>query len=257
MEVNELLIGSRAILHHFPDFPRTPQDWDMVVEPGCESNYELDGEVFELYNIPPLYKRRNLERESLDGIGIATPEELLTLKVSHLFWDIKWEKTMWDVVWLKKKGLEIDMDLFRELYDFWCGEKGTPKRSDLTVTKDQFFDNALMGGLDHDYLHTLINPVPTYTKILIDPNGVEVSEDKYNLLSHEEKLELVREECYVMAYERLANRHYKTAYEWMVKQMILVHAPFYEALFIINNYDELRKPLYNFKEKLDYELSRN
>lgn len=93
---------------------------------------------------------------------IITANDLYTLKISHIFWNIKWEKNMFD---------------------------------------------------------------------------------KYHNLSYEDKLNLVREEVYVMAYERLNNRDYRTAYAWMLKKFIMNHAPMFEALFIIENYRTLHIPL--------------
>lgn len=242
-------IGSQAIKILFPDF-REPQDRDFLIPSHMEKPGNFMG--CEFYQIPAL------DYVALSGRNLNA-DELLTLKMSHLFWDINWEKHIMDVTFLKSKGAKIIDHLFEELYQFWCDTHGTPRRADLSLTKDEFFDNAIMkyGELEHDDLHKIINPIPTYTKILIEPNGVEVSEEKYNLLTHQERLELVREECYVMAYERLSGRRWQSSYKWMVKQMVLKHAPWYEALFIINNYDELKKPVYNFKEKLDYEISRD
>jgi len=82
---------------------------------------------------------------------------------------------------------------------------------------------------------------------LKDGAEVEVSEEKFNLLSHDEKMELVREELYVMAFERLAGRSYKSAYLWMIKKFIMHHAPIWEVHFILANYRALHKPIINYK----------
>lgn len=237
-----ILIGSKAIKHWFNDFPREPKDTDYIVtwkplnkEPGLEYHFN---EILDRYPAP-----------------VLSANDLYTLKISHLFWDIKWEKHMFDVQFLRKKGCKLDYDLFKKLFNYWCDVHGTPKRSNLDVTAEDFFNNALK-KYDHDYLHTLINPAPTYKKVLKDGEEVAVDEQKYHALSHEEKLELVREEIYVMAYERLAGRTYRAAYSWMLKKFIIHHAPMFEALFIIENFIELHRPIINYKQKLDYELSR-
>ncbi len=93
----KLLIGSSAIRHWHSDFPRTPKDIDYAVdyqsaikEPGIEY----------LYN-PVLCKWAS-------GSEIATPDELYTLKASHMFWDLNWEKHSWDMVWLQNKGAKLN-----------------------------------------------------------------------------------------------------------------------------------------------------
>lgn len=242
-----ILIGSRAIKHWFPDFPREPRDTDYIVDKVPEVR-----ESKTEYLLNPVF---------IDTFGsnsgiILNPDELYTLKISHLFWNIKWEKHMFDVQFLRKKGCTLQRALFQRLYKFFNEFHGKNKRSDLTLSADKFFDNALK-KYDHDFLHTLINPSPTYLKVLKDGSDVEPDEDKFNLLSHQEKIDLVREEVYVMAYERLGGRHFREAYAWMLKKFIIGHAPMYEALFIIDNYIELHKPSINYKQKLDYELSRN
>lgn len=236
-----ILIGSAAIKHHFPDFNREPKDLDFIVKQPMKGNRDVE----YLYN-PVL----------CDLICDVLPANIMyTLKISHLFWDKQWSKHMYDVQFLKSKGCVLHRQLFYELYAYWQTVHGENKRSDLEQTAEDFFNNALK-KYDHDFLHTLINPNPTYKKVIKDGAEVEVDENKYNALKYQEKIDLVREEIYAMAYERLAGRHYRTAYAWMLKKFIINHAPLYEALFIIENYNELSKPIINYKNKLDYELSR-
>jgi hypothetical protein len=231
-----------AIRWHFQDFPRVPKDWDFIGE-GKNIPGQIEFHKNPVFDFYP------------DETTIITPNDLYTLKVSHIFWDIKWDKHMFDIQFLKSKGCVLNRELFEKLYAYWNELHGTNKRSDLTLSKEEFFNNALK-VYNHDELHELLVDVPMYKKVLADGKDVEVDENKFNKLSHEEKLELVREEVYVMAYERLAGRDYRVAYYWMLKKFIMNHAPMYEALFIIENYKELHKPKINYKNKLDYELSR-
>jgi hypothetical protein len=236
------LIGSKAAKHWFPDFPREGKDTDYAVDTPMAGNKNLEYIV-----IPPIVV---LSEE------IATPDTLYTLKASHLFWDVLWEKHVFDLLWLQGKGCRINEPLFWELYNFWISVRGALKRSDLSMSASDFFNNAL-NTYDHDALHELINPYPTYKKVLKDGAEVDVSEEKFKSLSYEDKLELVREELYVMAYERLAGRHYRAAYAWMLKKFIIHHAPIWEALFIIENLRVLYKPIINYKKLLDNEIKRN
>lgn len=240
------LIGSRALKSFFPELKREPFDYDFLVK--SESNFidKIPGERIENHVIPPLY-------EFVDENGMHA-DVLLTLKCSHIFWDIKWDKHMFDIVFLFEKGAKVIKPLFYSLYSFWNEKHGENKRSDLQMDAKDFFNNALKTW-DHDELHKLINPYPTYNKVLKDGAEVEVDENKFNALQYEEKLDLVREEVYVMAFERLNGRDYRVAYAWMLRKFIMHHAPLWEALFILENFKMLHKPSYNYVKKIQDELS--
>ena len=180
---------------------------------------------------------------------------LYTLKVSHIFWDIFWEKHMYDIVFLQENGAVLIESLFSDLYKYWNEFHGENKRFNLKISADKFFNNSLK-TYNHDKLHTYINPSPTYLKVLKDGEEVEVDENKFNNLSQDEKLDLVREEIYVMAFERLFNHKYRVAYIWMLKKFIMAHAPMYEALFIIQNYKELHRCKINYIEKIKQGLNK-
>jgi hypothetical protein len=186
--------------------------------------------------------------------GVLDPNELLTLKCSHsIVHDFQLSKHLWDIDFLVRHGATINYEMFTKLYLYWK-EFYKNHRSNLKLSSKEFFNNAISCPYNHDYLHTLINPNPIYKKILI--GEVEPSEEKFNLLTHQEKLDLVREEIYVMGYERMGNRNYRETYNWMLNKFIINHAPFYEALFIVLNHRELCKPLINYKKKIEDGLSR-
>lgn len=234
-----ILIGSSAIKFHFPDFNRNPKDVDYI---GIGKSDFLKG--VEYLENPCFVNYPH---------SIIQPNDLYTLKASHLFWDINWEKHIYDVQFLKQKGCVLNKPLFYKLYDFWNTYHTTNKRSNLKMSSEDFFDNAVSCPYNHDYLHTLINPTPVYTKILV--GEVEVGEELFEKLSFEEKLNLVREEVYVMAYERLHGRHYKHAYGWMLKKFIMSHAPIWEAIFIIDNYSLLSLPKINYVKLIESKLN--
>lgn len=239
--MKKYLIGSRAIKEIFPDFHREPKDFDYLVSQKIPN--VRNEEITEEYHINPILF------EYVKEYGIDE-NVLLTLKCSHIFWDIFWSKHMYDIVFLFEKGAKIIKPLFYELYAYWNIIHGENKRSDLEMSAADFFNNALK-TYNHDELHTYINPSPTYFKVLKDDAEVEVDENKFNKLSFNEKVNLVQEEVLVMAYERRANRDYRVAYNWMLKKFIMNHAPMYEALFILENYRHIQKCPYNYVEKID------
>lgn len=252
-----VLIGSRAGKHHFPDWPREPKDTDFATDEK-EMRFNSVGERrFEYYPIPPIVE---LYKESSSRDNALTPDQLYTLKVSHVFWDIKWDKTMYDIVWLQKKGCVLDESLFRALYKHWEIVHGPMPRANLDATVEDFFTNGIKNGHDHDRLHELlVGGEPTYVKILKEPNGVAIDENAFWFkLTHSQKLDIIREEVSVMAYERGARqgiKDYRTAYSEQLKAWILHHGPSLEmALFAVRNFDVLRKPLINYKQHLDEKL---
>ncbi len=238
------LIGSAAIRYWYPDFPREPKDIDVLTleEPRVVPGNDIARPI-EYHRIRPLHLWADSDQEALG------PQELYTLKLSHIFWDIKWEKHMFDIVWLKRKGCHLIPSLFRQLYAFWVTKRGEPPRANLNMSKAEFFDNALKNQDRHDLLHAVLKNQPTYTKILV--GEVATSDVLFSQLSHEDKLSLIEEETCVMAYERLAGRDWRSAYIAQLKQMILHHLPFEQAIFAADNYYELRLPKRNYKEVLD------
>ena len=141
-----MIIGSTALQYHFEDFWRKPKDKDVI------------GEVIKgadnLKDIPCLQKT--------DIIG---KNELYTLKCSHSFWDLpngSWRKHMYDIQMMKDRGCELIPDLFWKLYNFWLSLNGPHKKSNLKLSSDEFFNNALASKYNHDYLHEVLITHPYF-----------------------------------------------------------------------------------------------
>jgi hypothetical protein len=245
MEVTDkILIGSSAIKHHFADFTRQPKDVDYMVLEQTKRHGNTE------YLVNPIFKGY--------PHSIIMPNDLCTLKASHLFWNINWDKHMYDLQFLLKKGCKIDVELFWRLYDYWNAYHGKNKRSDLKMTKDDFFNNAInYDEHEHDSLHEVINKNPIYKLILKDGKEVELCENKYNNLTHDQKLDLIREEVMVMAYERYRALGYKIAYNRMLKKFIISHAPKFTLIFILENYIELTKCNINFIKTIQDGINNN
>ncbi len=251
-----ILIGSKAIKHYFPEFSREPKDTDYIIyeyqkfDEFPEVNQPSDGTRIE-------YLKNKVITDKYNGTGkeIIDLNDLCTLKASHLMWNINWEKHMFDLQFLLKQGCKIDFKLFYELYDYWNEYHSKNKRSDLKMTKEEFFTNAVnYDEAEHDYLHTLINPVPTYTKVLKDGCEVELDETKFHNLPYEDKLDFVREEVMIMAAERYKGLDYRTRYGHMLKKFIISHAPIWSLIFILENYITLLKAPFNFMSKINLKL---
>jgi hypothetical protein len=243
--MKELIIGSTAIKHYYPDFSREPKDVDIVVL----EQKSREGVKEYLVN-PVILKYQNS--------GYLNPNLLLSLKISHLFWDINWEKHLFDVQFLLGKGCKYDLSLISELKFFWDSFLPKIRRSNLEMNKEQFFTNGVNETTEqHDYLHTLLNPTPAYTKILKEGCEVELDESKWKNLSFDEKHDVVFEETSVMSWERYKRTDYRVAYKKQLKDNIIKHFPLYISLWAIENYKNLERPKYNFKTKIENELQIN
>ena len=242
-----MIIGSTALKYHFPDLNREPHDLDIIVENS--KNYKRESGVEYLEN-PVLLKYENNE--------YISPNMLLSLKISHMFWDINWDKHMYDIQFLLKKGCKYDLKIIDEFIEYWKSIKPKVRRSDLVLSKKDFFTNSINEHEnEHDYLHTILNPIPMYTRLLKDNCEVELDESKWHNLTFDEKCDVVFEETSVMSWERYKNTHYRKGYKKQLKDNIIKHFPKYIAIFAIENYIVLEKPKYNYKIKIENELQKN
>lgn len=250
-----VIIGSEAIKYWFQDFKRVPKDIDIILEDGEEVKLEGTYSKIEILPNPVLLKYlkdNNIVQK------YCPPNILYTLKMSHMFWNINWEKHLCDIQFLQSKGCILEKDLFKNLYEYWNSFHSKNKRSDLKMSADEFFDNTIVYPIEHDTLHKMLikHPyfeanVPTYSKILKNGCEVEVCEEKFNNLSHFEKCNLVMEEVMVMALERYSTREkWYPAYCKMLKKFAINHAPMWEAIFILENFNYVYKPKFNFYQFL-------
>lgn len=245
-----VIIGSTAIKHHFPDFNRIPKDLDIAVLNEHEYKGKSNPGLEYLYN-PVICKYTNSD--------YLEPNLLLTLKLSHAFWNIKWEKHVFDIQFLLSKGCVYDIDILNELRQFWDNYLPKIRRSNLNMTKEDFFTNAVNENVNqHDIYHTYITDIPMYTKILKDGCEVEVSEEKFNLLSHEDKLKIITEECSVMAYERYRNDlPYYIAYRKQLKDCLIKHFPQFVALYGLTHFKDLAKYKIDYYTLIDNGIKQN
>ena len=249
-----IIIGSTAIKKLFPDFPREPKDLDIAIESKKGYNVRNSKEVEYLVNpvlVNWIWSNGYLRTE-------INADELLTLKMSHILYDINWDKHMFDIQFLLDKGAKKIEPLYNDLVKFWKEHLPYNKRSDLTLEKEEFFDNNINNNseYEHDFIHTLLNPTPLYTKVLMDGKSVELDPDKFDALTHEEKIWFIKEEVMVMAWERFKRAPYPIAYALMLKKFIRQHIPLFALDFAIYNYKELIKLPHNYIKQINDELQK-
>ena len=151
-----------------------------------------------------------------------------------------------------ERGHKHNEKMLQEFIKYWEQTKEPIKRSDLEMSKEEFFTNAVNKDVvEHDILHTFLNPVPMYTRLLAEDKEVELDMSKWQNMSHEDKLEVVREETMVMAFERYKDLYYKKGFSRQLKNCIMRHFPKEISIFALLNYKELEVPKYNFIKTIE------
>lgn len=237
------LTGSRAMRHWFDD-ARDPagSDWDYHAS-------------HEFYRLPATHPYDVFIDERLAAwpwSAIATPDELYTLKISHSFWEIhgerSWDKHAMDVVFLERKGAQFIRELYDIILPIWK-DRYRRNPTNLNQTSKNFFDDAVQRKYVHDTLHESVayQDRPLYESILQDGSEVAVDNAKFWAMDFDTQIQLVREEIYVTALERiLIPRDYvyspTAAYHWALRRVVTSLFKGDWALFVMQHLDLLMKP---------------
>jgi hypothetical protein len=241
------IIGSTALKHHFSEF-RTPKDLDLFVTDGEFSSTIENNDIKETIPAPDWWGHKEY----------ATPQEILNLKASHIFWTVRSRKKhIFDIEFLLNKGFKIDEEMFYKLYDHWAKLYGKRSQSDQDKNQEDFFDDYLTREVHHDQVHLWINPTPVYKKILVGDGSVNICESKFSKLTNEEQLDVVREEVYVLSFEREKNG--KTTSPGLIYRTNLIYfighlAPTWLALFAMSNFLTLNKPKIEYRNIINTQL---
>lgn len=221
-----LLIGSRALAWHNPDFKFKPDaDWDIICREE-EKEYLLhwagEDKRIEFHDYEHLNNSKFYDKE-VDGepyrIHIASLGTLALIKRSHLWRDYKWDKHITQYhkfiqtlpYAYSTEDLEERIKLTKEAYP-----QAQPK---LNKTNEDFFDDAVEKIYDHDAIHELAAyyEEPLYVRLKDDQSSAWCKKELWDNLSHYDQLKCVAEETYVIATERFLVRNnwkypYKQAY---------------------------------------------
>lgn len=139
MRRNHVIIGSQAMRHHYPDFPRTPKDTDVVCTQSVYDSLNVISEDIEKVSVgeigkSAIYKYKGVDRpfEYLIADGVASleyvlnnlctnsvyaPKEVLySIKKGHINFPIKFQKNIQDLMFLREKlrqekDISIEQDL--------------------------------------------------------------------------------------------------------------------------------------------------
>jgi hypothetical protein len=245
--MNNLIYGSTAIKHWFQDFTREPKDIDMFYHKVPKEEYNRNGYYYEAHI--GSVKVESFYIETFDYIIennkhqlYVDPNFLYTIKVSHSFWDVNWDKTIHDIMFLKLKGCVLDKVLFNMLYKDWIIIH-SKKNVNINKPISNFFTNTITRIYEHDYLYEVFKfrEIPYHNKIRPDLNNAWCSEEMFNNLNHNERIECVLEEIYVIAFEQfiLNGVPPKTSKYKSIKSIVTLITKGWFPLFIIDNIKEI------------------
>ena len=235
----EAIVGSQALAYF--GFNRTkPKDIDIwysdnEFKPGHVDSTIMPSDVFNLLDIVD---------------GYCTPNSIYTIKCSHLGWDIHWEKTKNDILWLHSKGCVLKEDLYNRLVKHWKEINGNKDFLSLSRDKRDFFNDHVTYIYDHDYLHEVVAypNEPIYKKCLKQYEEVLLDKRLFDQLSFEDKIRMFREEISAIAIERwLVNPKWKDvfstsqAYSLALKKTIISLTKNWATDFIVQNLDKFYK----------------
>lgn len=254
------IIGSTAAYHWFPHKMRAPVDLDILT-PAKISTSSLEDLVIDA-SWHEMAQR--LIDENIDPVFLD-PEKLLALKISHSFWDVKWNKTMFDIHQFMLAGVQYDVDemadLHRGLYAVWERVHG-PKHVNMMQSAETFFNPHVRREFEHDELHEVLkfSDSPAFRRYQTDPDLVNLDLSK---ATHEELMTLAMEEMMVIATERFnlrADSHMHDILSALLKaHKILVTSATkgsFAMFLVLNAYDLRCKFLKHMAEHLILKLPR-
>lgn len=242
-----MISGSSALMHYGIKLGEI-KDLDIICTEDRVSKYENCDIITvpeEIYNL--LYNET----------GYITPDLVLTLKMSHLSWDVKWEKTKRHINILLNLGYKPNLEVYHSLKKHWETIHGSKSHLSLNKRKNVFFNDFVTYVVDHDYLHELVSHPnePIYKRCLKDNEEVLIDYNKFLRLSFDEQLRMFREEITVIAIERyLINPSNLGKFTWMqswnlaLKKTIISLTKNWATDFIIHNLFEFSKPEYSYFE---------
>lgn len=203
-KLKPILVGSRALRFHFPFYrKRFDTDADMWF---CDGEDIKRTSMYEDFvGIPKnIYLEIASKAIEFDDFLLPCAEHLLTIKMSHLSWDISWYKHYHDVMHMLKCGVSFDQNFYKTMKSHWKIKHGNKEFLSLNKNKSLFFNDYVNYVIDHDFLHEAVagENQPIYKSVLKENNEVMIDRDKFKKMNFEDKINLFKEEIVTIAIER-------------------------------------------------------
>lgn len=245
MKQKYLIYGSTAIKHFFPDYEREPHDLDIITKEDNKLHLDIpECKRIEQYYLPEFEYIFKNNRDEL----YVDPDFLYTIKISHLSWNINWDKHMRSAIYLQEKGCKLDKELYDSLMPAWNRIHGK-KSVKMSVKNSDFFKENIYRKYNHEFLHDqfAFYTRPLNERIRKDLDSPLCSEELWNLLSFEDKIKCALEEIYVLSAERYIfvqenKMHWKLehAVTRTLKNMITSTTSGWFCTFLKENFNLLR-----------------
>jgi hypothetical protein len=229
-----LIVGSKALNFHYPDYPRKVNDIDVI---GFESdlqtlilllqptqiqrgkntillkNINNKTDVFDTDNVEILLADNSTslkmyldyDRDNL----FASKEVLFSLKKSHIHFPIKFKKHIHDYCFLYDNfSGEDKLSHITEINYKETEERiGKLKTPSLNKSIDDFFGQSkdfVKSFFIHDDIHKVVAhyEYPLYEKMQNNKTLVKCDQNLWRIFPYEDKCKCVLEEAYVIALER-------------------------------------------------------
>lgn len=229
-----LIVGSKALKYHFPSFPRSTRDIDVIgfesdlnhlkgiLNPTKVKYYENSVVLKDIQTKTDIFDSNNVEillaerSESLKkyleysiGETFAPVEVLYSMKRGHIHFPIKFKKHIHDYCFLhdKVEGVDILEDITSIHYEETEKRLGKLKTPSLNKSVKEFFgqsQNYVESFFVHDDIHKVMAHYdkPLFEKMQKDKTFARCEKDIWRIFPYEHKCKCVLEEAYVIALER-------------------------------------------------------
>jgi len=229
-----LIIGSKALKFHFPNFSRNNRDIDVIgyqsdldyliklLKPSIVDrsdhtvllkNIQNKTEIFDAENVEVILAEKSesfkMYLEYDKGNLFASIEVLYSLKKSHIHFPIKFKKHIFDFCFLNDKlsgedSLEHITEINFKETEKRFGKLRTPK---LNKSVDEFFNQSkdyVHSFFIHDDIHKAMAHYerPLYEKMIVEKTFALCDKRLWTIFPYEDKCKCVLEEAYVIALER-------------------------------------------------------
>jgi hypothetical protein len=229
-----LIVGSKALKFHYPNYPRTVRDIDVIgfskdveflsnllspkeIVSGDNTiilkgiSYKTD--VFDTENVEILLADNSVSLKMYldydkDSI-FASKEVLLSLKKSHINFPIKFKKHIHDFCFLMDclDGQDVLEHITKINFQETESRFGKLKTPSLNKSVDQFFGQSkeyVKSYFVHDDIHRVMAHYekPLFEKIIIEKTFALCDKKLWTILPFEHKCQCVLEEAYVISLER-------------------------------------------------------
>lgn len=283
-----LLVGSRAAEYHSPE-SRHGDIFDIWATMEEFESLRLASGIDDISRIPLVENDRTLiavnkikfaitlyaqdspeshfiranENESkvtidcLGEIPVARPGTLYLIKKSHIYSAREWHKHMLDMQYLADQITgadfsESEIHAYKMRLNEYLGSE--EKFQSMMIPDQEFFDryaHAYIRLYQHDQLHqaTCYGEAPMYGDLKKEASKAYISKSKFDKLSHQDKVRLVREEVYVLALERVIIPYRylgddwseEYAFQYGLRELCTSAARGWFRDFSIENYAEISK----------------